>query len=67
MQEEGCERLWVEEMLLLKCQRMPLSHYKMEDVKDAGPWADAEWEQDVGETAQMVESIWIQTEISQQL
>ena len=29
-------------MLLLKCQRMPLSHYKMEDVKDAGPWADAE-------------------------
>lgn len=32
----------MEEMLLLKCQRMPLSHYKMEDVKDAGPWADAE-------------------------
>lgn len=67
MQEEGCERLRVEEMLLFKCQRTALCHYKMEDVNDAGVWADAEWEQDVGETALMVESVWIQTEISQQL
>lgn len=42
MQEEGCERLRVEEMLLFKCQRTALCHYKMEDVNDAGVWADAE-------------------------